>query len=130
MSDDTLQVELVAADRLVWSGEATVVNARTAGGEIGILANHMPILSLLAAGVVEVETPDGGSWVAAVDEGFLSVAGNRVSILASHAEMAADIDVDRARKELDEARGEGDEDRHDSDVQRLEARVKAAERVS
>ena len=88
MSDDTLQVELVAADRLVWSGEATVVNARTAGGEIGILANHMPILSLLAAGVVEVETPDGESWVAAVDEGFLSVAGNRVSILASHAEMA------------------------------------------
>jgi F-type H+-transporting ATPase subunit epsilon len=130
MSDDTLQVELVAADRLVWSGEASVVNARTAGGEIGILANHMPILSLLAPGVVEVETPDGESWVAAVDEGFLSVAGNRVSILASHAEMAADIDADQARRELDEARGEGGEDRHDSEVRRLEARVKAAERAS
>ena len=130
MSDETLQVELVAADRLVWSGEATVVNARTAGGEIGILANHMPILSLLAAGVVEVETADGESWVAAVDEGFLSVAGNRVSILASHAEMASDIDVERARKELDEARGDGDDDRSNSEVQRLEARVKAAERAS
>ena len=130
MSDDTLQVELVAADRLVWSGEATVVNARTAGGEIGILANHMPILSLLAAGVVEVETVDGDTWVAAVDEGVLSVAGNRVSILASHAEMASDIDVERARRELDEAKGEGDEDRHDSEVRRLEARVKAAEKVS
>ena len=130
MSDDTLQVELVAADRLVWSGEANVVNARTAGGEIGILANHMPILSLLAAGVVEVETPDGESWVAAVDEGFLSVAGNRVSILASHAEMASDIDADQARRELDEAQGEGDEDRHDAEVRRLEARVKAAERAS
>jgi len=130
MSDDILQVELVAADRLVWSGEATVVNARTAGGEIGILANHMPILSLLAAGVVQVETPDGESWVAAVDEGFLSVAGNRVSILASHAEMASDIDVDRARKELDEAKGEGDEERQGAEVRRLEARVKAAERAS
>ena len=130
MSDDTLQVELVAADRLVWSGEATVVNARTAGGEIGILANHMPILSLLAAGVVEVETPDGETWVAAVDEGFLSVAGNRVSILASHAEMASDIDADQARRELDEARGEGDEDRHGAEVRRLEARVQAAERAS
>ena len=130
MSDDTLQVELVAADRLVWSGEATVVNARTAGGEIGILANHMPILSLLAAGVVEVETPDGESWVAAVDEGFLSVAGNRVSILASHAEMASDIDADQARRELDEAKGEGDEDRHGAEVRRLEARVQAAERAS
>lgn len=130
MSDNTLQVELVAADRLVWSGEATVVNARTAGGEIGILADHMPILSLLAAGVVEVETPDGESWVAAVDEGFLSVAGNRVSILASHAEMASDIDADQARRELDEAKGDGDEDRHGAEVRRLEARVQAAERAS
>ena len=82
MSDDTLQVELVAADRLVWSGEAKVVNARTAGGEIGILANHMPVLSLLEAGVVEVETADGDSSLAAVDDGFISVAANRVSILA------------------------------------------------
>jgi F-type H+-transporting ATPase subunit epsilon len=130
MSDNTLQVELVAADRLVWSGEAIVVNARTAGGEIGILADHMPILSLLAAGVVEVETPDGESWVAAVDEGFLSVAGNRVSILASHAEMASDIDADQARRELDEAKGDGDEDRQGAEVKRLEARVQAAERVS
>ena len=105
MSDDTLQVELVAADRLVWSGEATVVNARTAGGEIGILADHMPMLSLLEAGVVEVETADGETWVAAVDEGFLSVAGNRVSILASHAEMASDIDADQARSGA--RRGEG-----------------------
>jgi F-type H+-transporting ATPase subunit epsilon len=130
MSENTLQVELVAADRLVWSGEATVVNARTAGGEIGILADHMPILSLLAAGVVEVETPDGESWVAAVDEGFLSVAGNRVSILASHAEMASDIDADQARRDLDEAKGDGDEDRHGAEVRRLEARVEAAERAS
>ena len=88
MSDDTLQVELVAADRLVWSGEAKVVNARTAGGEIGILANHMPVLSLLEAGVVEIETADGETWLAAVDDGFLSVAANRVSILAGHAELA------------------------------------------
>ena len=130
MSDNTLQVELVAADRLVWSGEATVVNARTAGGEIGILADHMPILSLLAAGVVEVETPDGESWMAAVDEGFLSVAGNRVSILASHAEMASDIDADQARRDLEEAKGDGDEDRHGAEVRRLEARVRAAERTS
>ena len=130
MSDDVLQVELVAADRLVWSGEATVVNARTAGGEIGILANHMPILSLLAAGVVEVETADGETLVAAVDDGFISVAANRVSILAGHAELASDIDASRARSELDRARSEGDEDREDAELRRLEARVQAAERAT
>jgi F-type H+-transporting ATPase subunit epsilon len=130
VSDDTLQVELVAADRLVWSGEAKVVNARTAGGEIGILANHMPILSLLEAGVVEVETADGETVVAAVDDGFISVAANRVSILAGRADLAKDIDAGDARSELDKARGEGDDHRSDAEVRRLEARVRAAEKAS
>jgi F-type H+-transporting ATPase subunit epsilon len=130
VSDDTLRVEVVAADRLVWSGEATVVNARTAGGEIGILANHMPVLSLLEAGVVEVETVDGETMVAAVDDGFLSVAGNRISILASHAELAADINLESARSDLDQARGDGDEQRQGAEVRRHEARVRAAEKAS
>ena len=44
---DALQVELVAADRTVWSGEATMVIARTVEGDIGILRGHAPVLSLL-----------------------------------------------------------------------------------
>ncbi len=130
MSDDTLRVELVAADRLVWSGEAKVVNARTAGGEIGILPNHMPVLSLLEAGLVEIETGDGETYTAAVDDGILSVAGNRVSILASHAELASEIDLSAAQSDLDQARGDGDEQRHGAEVRRHEARVKAAEKAS
>jgi F-type H+-transporting ATPase subunit epsilon len=128
MSDKTLQVEVVSADRLVWSGEASVLNARTAGGEIGILADHMPVLSLLAPGAVEVDTPDGETFTVAVDEGILSVANNRVSVLASHAELAADIDLSSARSELESARS----DTHvsQSEIHRLEARVRAAERAS
>ncbi len=128
MAENTLQVEVVAADRLVWSGEATVVNARTAGGEIGILANHMPVLSLLAPGAVEVDTPDGESMTVAVDEGILSVANNRVSVLASHAEVASDIDLSSARSELESARS--DSSKSESEIHRLEARVRAAERAS
>ena len=131
MSDDTLQVELVAADRLVWSGEANVVNARTAGGEIGILANHMPVLSLLEAGVVEIETAGGETWLAAVDDGFLSVAGNRVSILAGRADLASDIDAGEVRAELDRVRGSGSDDHHtQAELRRLEARLHAAEKTS
>jgi F-type H+-transporting ATPase subunit epsilon len=130
VSDDTLQVELVAADRLVWSGEAKVVNARTAGGEIGILANHMPVLSLLEAGVVEVETVDGETLLAAVDDGFISVAANRVSILAGRADLAADIDAGEARSQLDQARSEGDDHQSEAEIRRLEARVRAAEKAS
>ena len=127
MAEHTLQVEVVAADRLVWSGEATVVNARTAGGEIGILANHMPVLSLLAPGAVEVDTPDGETSTFAVDEGILSVANNRVSVLASHAEVADEIDLSTARSELEEARA--DTHRSQAEIRRLEARVRAAERA-
>ena len=127
MAENTLQVEVVAADRLVWSGEATVVNARTAGGEIGILANHMPVLSLLAPGAVEVDTPDGETSTFAVDEGILSVANNRVSVLASHAEVAGDIDLSSARSDLESARA--DSSRSESEIHRLEARVRAAERA-
>jgi F-type H+-transporting ATPase subunit epsilon len=131
VSDDTLQVELVAADRLVWSGEAKVVNARTAGGEIGILANHMPVLSLLEAGVVEIETADGETRLAAVDDGFLSVAANRVSILATRADLAGDIDASEVRAELDRTRGSGSDDHHtQAELRRLEARLNAAERAS
>ena len=88
MADKSLQVELVAADRLVWSGEATMVIARTTEGDVGILPDHAPMLSLLVDGVVDVATAEGETWVAAVDAGFLSVADNRVSILSEHAEMS------------------------------------------
>ncbi len=125
---DPLQVEVVAADRLVWSGEAVVVNARTAGGEIGILANHMPVLSLLAPGAVEVDTPDGDTFTVAVDEGILSVANNRVSVLASYAEVASEIDLSAARSELESARS--DTHKSAAEIHRLEARVRAAERAS
>ena len=128
MAEHTLQVEVVAADRLVWSGEATCVNARTAGGEIGVLANHMPVLSLLAPGAVEVDTPDGETSTFAVDEGILSVANNRVSVLASHAEVAGDIDLSSARSDLEAARS--DTHRSQAEIHRLEARVRAAERAS
>ena len=93
-----------------------------------MLADHMPVLSLLAPGAVEVDTPDGETFTVAVDEGILSVANNRVSVLASHAEVAADIDLSSARSELEHARG--DSKASQAEIHRLEARVRAAERAS
>ena len=131
MSDDTLHVELVAADRLVWSGEAKMVIARTTEGDLGVLPNHAPALSLLVDGVVDVQTTDGETWVAAVDAGFLSVAHNRVSVLSEHAEMSHEIDLEKARHDLERAKDSGENDDEAlANVRRLEARVRAAERTS
>jgi F-type H+-transporting ATPase subunit epsilon len=128
-----MQVELVAADRLVWSGEATRVIARTTEGDVGVLPNHAPMLSVMVDGVVDVTTSDGESWVAAVNSGFLSVAGNRISILSEQAEMHHEIDLEKARQDLQraESSGENSDDAADAASRAwAEARIRAAERSS
>jgi F-type H+-transporting ATPase subunit epsilon len=133
VSDDLLHVELVAADRLVWSGEAKMVIARTTEGDVGILPNHAPMLSLMVDGVVDVQTPDGETWVAAVDAGFLSVANNRISILSEHADMSHEIDLERCRADLERARQAGEyatQAEAEEAVRRIEARIRAVERAS
>ena len=127
--NDQLQVELVAADRTVWSGQATMVVAKTAEVDIGILRNHMPVLSLLVDGVVSIDPVDGERMYAAVDGGFLSVANNRVSVLAQFAALSHEIDVEAARAELEAAQA-ADSDDADERARRAEARIRAAERAS
>jgi F-type H+-transporting ATPase subunit epsilon len=128
-----MQVELVAADRLVWSGEARSVLARTTEGDVGILPNHAPMLSLMVDGIVDVTTADGETWIAAVDAGFLSVAGNRISILSEHAEMSHEIDLEKARAELDRAHaaGENDDEAEETAARAwAQARIRAVEHKS
>ena len=128
-----MQVELVAADRLVWSGEATRVIARTTEGDVGILADHAPMLSLMVDGVVDVTTSNGETWVAAVDAGFLSVAANRISILSEHAQMSHEVDLETARADLERARAAGERDDEAEQAATrawAEARIRAAEQTS
>jgi F-type H+-transporting ATPase subunit epsilon len=97
----TLQVELVAVERRIWSGEATMVIARTTEGELGVLPGHAPLLGQLAeGGVVRIRPESGEEMIVAAHGGFLSVTPERVSILAESAEIANEIDVDRARDAL------------------------------
>src|SRR4028118_373671 len=62
-----------AAGRVVWSGGARMVIARTTEGDVGILPDHSPMLSLMVDGVVDVTTSEGETWVAAAAAGVLSV---------------------------------------------------------
>ncbi|MYS20769.1 F-type H+-transporting ATPase subunit epsilon [Streptomyces sp. DvalAA-14] len=104
-----LHVELVAADRSIWSGEATLVIARTTSGDIGIMPGHEPLLGVLESGPVTIRTAgDGGTVVAAVHGGFISFSDNKLSILAEIAELADEIDVARAERALERSRSETD----------------------
>lgn len=85
----TLKVDLVAADRKVWSGDASRVVARTTDGEIGILTGHAPLLGVLVEGEIRI-TGDGAAVVATVDDGFLSVDHDRVTVVAETARLGAE----------------------------------------
>ena len=76
-----LKVELVAADRKVWEGEASQVSARSIEGELGIMPGHTPLLGVLVEGEIRIHG-EGGIRTAMVDGGFLSVDHDRVTILA------------------------------------------------
>ncbi|MBU2110776.1 MAG: F0F1 ATP synthase subunit epsilon, partial [Actinobacteria bacterium] len=122
-----LQVALVAADRTVWSGEASMVIARTVDGDVGVLRGHAPLLSLLTDAAVEISAPDGIVH-AAVDGGFISVADDRVSILTEHAVLAEEIRIDEAKAELEAAEGLPTGDEREMRIRRASARIRAAEK--
>ncbi|MFW3172903.1 F0F1 ATP synthase subunit epsilon [Geodermatophilus sp. CPCC 206100] len=123
----TLQVELVAVERRIWSGEASMVIARTTEGELGVLPGHAPLLGELApGGVVTIRTTEGEDLIVAAHGGFLSVTQRGVSILAETAEISSEIDVERAREALRRAEQDGDDPEALAAARRAQSRLRAA----
>ena len=119
----TIRVELVSAERRVWSGEASIVLARTTDGDLGVMANHTPTFGVLVNGVVTIRTENEGEVKTAVHGGFLSVSDNRVSILAEIAELGTEIDVNRAKDALARAQRDAADDLAEA---RAQTRIAAA----
>ena len=122
---ETLYVELVSAERKVWSGEATMVTTRTTDGKIGIMPRHEPMLAILVPGRVTVHLPDGTQQHGAVHGGFLGVDGNNVEIIAEVAELAHEIDLDRAQEALRRAEADPDNPASHAAQARAKARISA-----
>jgi F-type H+-transporting ATPase subunit epsilon len=110
----SLEVHLVTPEREVWTGEASFVQARGVEGDFGVLPGHAPLLAALTVGPVFIEA-DGGRTAAAVDGGFLHIAGEeedvtRVDILAEHAVLQDELgeeDTSAFERRAEELRGEG-----------------------
>jgi len=131
---EPMQVEVVSADRVVWSGTSTNVIAKTTDGEIGILPGHAPVLAVLQPSAVVIFCEDGKQReIIAVDGGFVSVSQGRVSILSEYARMAAEVSVAQAEKELAEAQqrldtGDGNEEDRQHFL-RATAQLRAAQKA-
>ncbi len=124
----TLQVALVVPDRELWSGEARTVIAKTTEGDIGVLTGHSPVFGVLAEGsLVEILSDDAEPVRAAVSGGFLSVAEDRVAILAASAQLAEEIDAQAAQESLDTALSEAESgDGEPADAKYARAQLRAA----
>lgn len=100
----TLHVEVVSPERILWTGEAEMVTARTiGGGDIAFLTGHAPFVGALDIGKVTIRPDEGSDELVAVHGGFVEVSNNKVTILSDVAELASQIDVARAQAAADRA---------------------------
>lgn len=99
-----LTVEVVSPERLLFSGEATMVITRTlGGGEIAFQSGHMSFLGALTDNHTRVFLVNGSVVDIAVHGGFVEVSENKVSILSDTAELSTEINVERARSAKERA---------------------------
>jgi F-type H+-transporting ATPase subunit epsilon len=126
----TMKVEVVSPEAVLYSGEATMVITRTlGGGEIAFQPGHAAFLGALTQSHTRVFLADGSTEDIAVHGGFVEVSNNKVSILSDTAEIASQIDVERARaaKERAEAQLRGEHDANAvAALGRANARLSAA----
>ena len=89
--------EVVAADHKVYSGQAISLVAPAVDGYLGILAGHAPLIASLTVGELRITPPDATPVEIAISGGFIRVEHDRVTILADTAELATEIDIERAQ---------------------------------
>ena len=121
-----MHVELVSPERILYSGDAEMVICRTKdGGDVAFLADHAPFLGALEIWPVTVRTTEGDDVVAAVHGGFVHVRENECILLSDVAELAGDIDTERARRARERAeRNEAQMDDAEAEAALRRARVR------
>lgn len=132
---EAIMLEVVTPDKLVFSEKVDIVIAPGSEGEFGVLSNHIPFLSTLAEGELRYRQGKELHFMA-VAGGFAEVLPDKVTVLAESAEVAREIDIDRAQKARERAekrlaetkRAELDHARAESALRRALVRLRVAEK--
>ena len=128
-AEHMVDVEVLTPEGEVWSGEARQVSTRTEVGEIGILANHAPVLAALQPTELRLHLSDSETRRYAQAHGWLQVYGNRARLLLEEAIPPEDLDVGTLKEQLSDAErrlseseeGSAEHQRAEKDKDRAEA---------
>lgn len=126
----TMQVDVVSAERALFSGGSTGVYARSTVGDIGMLPGHQPALLALGEAPVRIYQPDGDEMRIAVHHGFLECRGDELTVLADIAELAIEIDVDRAKEAYARALRQAEDPEHAEEARAQRARAELRLRIA
>ena len=126
---------VITPERVIYDGEADMVIARIADGDIGVLVDHQPIVSTVEIGAVQINEDDE-RHVFATSDGFFKVSENLVQVLVEEAVPAGEIDVDEAENRVEEAENElsevseDDEEEGERKRKEIERRRKIGENLA
>lgn len=115
---------VITPEEVIYDGEANLVIARIADGDLGVLVDHSPLVSTVEVGEVRIREGEE-QLVYATSDGFFKVSENLVQVLVEEAVPAEEIDADEAEnrvqeadRELGELSGEEDDERHRAELER------------
>ena len=120
---------IITPEKMVYDGEANLVVARIADGDVGVMVDHAPLVSTAEIGDVRIR--DGEELhVFATSDGFFKVSENLVQILVEEAVAAGEIDVDAAGNQVEEAERELSEVSEDAgDAERVRSEIDRKRRM-
>jgi F-type H+-transporting ATPase subunit epsilon len=101
--ENKLEAEVLTPEGEVFSGELQMVSTRTSTGEVGILANHIPMIARLVPAELRLHKSDSDVETFAQGEGWLEVFANRVRVLVAEAHAEDELDVSDLKRRLDDA---------------------------
>ena len=120
-------LEIITAERQVYSGEVDMVIAPGVDGQLGILPKHAPLMTMLKAGELTVRKSGEDDMYVAVSGGFMEVLGNRVSVLADACERSDEIDEERAQQAMQRAQERLANRDSDMDLEKAMASLRRAQ---
>ncbi len=122
---EMFELKIIEPDGMFYEGQASFLEFTSVTGEMGVYANHIPLTTILAPGVVKIHS-DGQVKKAAVMGGFIEIQKDRITVMAENAEWPEEIDLERAKAAKKRAEERLQKKETGLDVTRAEAALKRA----